>query len=95
MLTETEVRKIAKLARLKLTESEVKKFAGQLGGILKHIDALNEVNTDGVEPTAQVTGLSNVMQDDTHVNTPEPEKLLACSELPKVRGQIRVNSSFS
>lgn len=63
-LSKEEVEKIALLARLGLTEEEKEKFATQLSSILDYVEQLKEVKTDGVEPTAQVTGLENVMRED-------------------------------
>jgi len=63
-LSQKEVEHIALLARLGLTEAEKEKYAGQLSSILEYVEQLNTVNTDGVEPTAQVTGLENVMRPD-------------------------------
>ena len=55
---------IAKLARVELTEPELDIFSGQLSDIIGHFDALNAVDTDGVEPTAHTLPLRNVMADD-------------------------------
>jgi aspartyl-tRNA(Asn)/glutamyl-tRNA(Gln) amidotransferase subunit C len=53
-ITETEVRYVADLANLKLTDAEVARFQADLDGILEHVASLNEVDTEGVEPMAQV-----------------------------------------
>jgi aspartyl-tRNA(Asn)/glutamyl-tRNA(Gln) amidotransferase subunit C len=53
-ITEKEVRYVADLANLRLTDAEVAKLQADLDGILEHMDRLNQVNTDGVEPMAQV-----------------------------------------
>ena len=53
-LTEAQVRYVADLANLNLTDAEVKRFQADLDGILEHIDKLNEIDTSGVEPMAQV-----------------------------------------
>ena len=53
-ITEKEVRRVADLANLKLTEAEVARFQADLDGILQHMDRLNEIDTSGVEPMAQV-----------------------------------------
>ncbi|MFA5021906.1 MAG: Asp-tRNA(Asn)/Glu-tRNA(Gln) amidotransferase subunit GatC [Patescibacteria group bacterium] len=63
-LSKKDVEHIALLARLGLTEAEKEKFASQLSSILDYFEQLKEVNTNGVEPTAQVTGLENVLRDD-------------------------------
>lgn len=70
-LTKQEVEHIALLARLGLTEAEKEKFASQLSSILDYVEKLKEVDTKGVKPTAQVTGLENVMR---------PDKIAACSK---------------
>jgi aspartyl-tRNA(Asn)/glutamyl-tRNA(Gln) amidotransferase subunit C len=53
-ITEKEVRYVADLANLNLTDAEVKKFQAELDGILEHIAKLNEIDTTGIEPMAQV-----------------------------------------
>jgi len=53
-ITEKEVRYVAGLANLNLTDAEVAKFQADLDGILEHVDQLNEIDTSGVEPMAQV-----------------------------------------
>lgn len=63
-LTKQEVEKIAKLSRLELTEAEKKKFADQISAVLDYVGKLEEVNTENVEMTAQVTGLENVYRKD-------------------------------
>jgi len=63
-LSISDVEHIATLSRLSLTESEKEKFANQLSSVLGYVEELNQVDTQGVEITAQVTGLSNVAVDD-------------------------------
>ena len=53
-ITEKQVRYVAGLANLTLTDSEIAKQQADLDGILEHMDRLNEVDTSGVEPMAQV-----------------------------------------
>jgi aspartyl-tRNA(Asn)/glutamyl-tRNA(Gln) amidotransferase subunit C len=91
MLTEDQVRHIAKLARIRLTDEEVKKFSKQLSGVLDYMDVLNEVDTKNVPETSQVTGLKNVMEEDVILPVQSGrEELLKCSELPVDGNQIRV-----
>lgn len=91
MLTDDEVKHVAKLARIKLTDEEVKKFGKQLSGVLDYMDILKEVNTDNVPETSQVTGLQNVMENDEVLpSQSKREELLKCSELPIDSHQIRV-----
>jgi|APSaa5957512622_1039677.scaffolds.fasta_scaffold389376_1 aspartyl-tRNA(Asn)/glutamyl-tRNA(Gln) amidotransferase subunit C len=91
MFDSDQVRHVAKLARMHLSDEEVAKFGPQLSNILKYVDILNECDTDNVECTNQVTGLENVMDEDIVVTSQStPEELLACSELPVDSNQIRV-----
>jgi aspartyl-tRNA(Asn)/glutamyl-tRNA(Gln) amidotransferase subunit C len=53
-ITEDEVRYVAELANLKLSDSEVQKFQADLDGILVHIDRLNDIDTSQIEPMSQV-----------------------------------------
>lgn len=55
---------MARLSRLKLSDSEVEKFSQELSEILTYVEKLNTVDVDGLEPTYQVTGLKNVMRPD-------------------------------
>ncbi|NLH17163.1 MAG: Asp-tRNA(Asn)/Glu-tRNA(Gln) amidotransferase subunit GatC [Phycisphaerae bacterium] len=63
-IDEAQVRKVAKLARLELTDEEVKRFSRDLAAILEYIQKLNELNTDGVEPLAHCLPITNVLRDD-------------------------------
>jgi aspartyl-tRNA(Asn)/glutamyl-tRNA(Gln) amidotransferase subunit C len=88
-LTPEQVRHIAKLARLRLSAAEEEKFSKELSGILQYVEKLSEVNTDNVEPTAQVTGLTNRFRaDEIRTDTPAPEALLGTSPLPVEDRQI-------
>lgn len=99
-LTKQEVEHIAGLARLGLSEKEIEKFQTQLSGILEYVSLLNEVDTKGVLPTAQVTGLTNVTREDAVVlaDSPDavadPKELLNCSPLPIENNQIKVKNVF-
>ncbi len=53
-ITESEVRYVADLANLKLTDPEIERLAKDMDAILTHMDALNEIDTATVEPMAQV-----------------------------------------
>jgi aspartyl-tRNA(Asn)/glutamyl-tRNA(Gln) amidotransferase subunit C len=63
-ITKQEVEKVAKLARLELTESEKAAFTKQLSQILTHVETLKQYDTTGVEPTATVLGQVNVFRPD-------------------------------
>ncbi len=63
-ITKQDVEKVAKLARLDVTETEKEAFTQQLGGILAYVEKLNALKTAGVEPTATVLGQANVFRED-------------------------------
>lgn len=67
MLTTDEVKKIAVLARIRLTDDEVVKFQRELSTVLDYVEELQQVNIDGVEEVSQVTGLVNVQREDVVV----------------------------
>ena len=93
-LSDDDVRHIAELARLTLSDGEVKKFSKELTSILDYIDMLKEVDTSNVEPTAQVTGLTNSFRDDEVIESDvSREDLLGCSPLPIVDYQIQTPSA--
>ena len=62
--TEQEVHRIAKLARIELAPEEVTKMCGEMDAIVSYIEQLQEVDTEGIEEIAQVTGLMNVVRAD-------------------------------
>jgi aspartyl-tRNA(Asn)/glutamyl-tRNA(Gln) amidotransferase subunit C len=76
MLTKEEIVKIAALARIELTESEVEKFQKDLSAVLEYVDALQKVDTTGLEIVSQVTGLENVQRPDVAVSADNREEIL-------------------
>ncbi len=63
-LTRDDVLKLARLARISLTDSEVEEFSEELSAILQYVEQLGGVDVTGLRPTNQVTGLTNVMRKD-------------------------------
>jgi aspartyl-tRNA(Asn)/glutamyl-tRNA(Gln) amidotransferase subunit C len=59
-----QVLHVAKLARLKLTDEEVERMAGELSVILDSIEKIGELDLEGVEPTSHVVNLENVLRED-------------------------------
>lgn len=90
MLTQDEVRHIAALAKIKLTDAEVEKLAGELSSILDYFAVLQEVETEGVEETSQVTGLQSVTRPDQIIVTEHEEALLGCSPHPIEDNCVRI-----
>ncbi|HEY3269104.1 MAG TPA: Asp-tRNA(Asn)/Glu-tRNA(Gln) amidotransferase subunit GatC [Armatimonadota bacterium] len=77
ILTPDDVRKIARLGRLQLTEDEVARFAVQLDSILDHFAELQAVDTEGVEPTAHSVGAKNVTREDVARPSLTPEEVVS------------------
>ncbi|MEO8458399.1 MAG: Asp-tRNA(Asn)/Glu-tRNA(Gln) amidotransferase subunit GatC [Chloroflexota bacterium] len=75
-LTPDEVRHIAHLARLGLTDADVAKFAPQLSEILDYFDRLKAVDTAGIPPTAYPLDLHNILRDDVPDPPSDPETIL-------------------
>ena len=77
-LTRDEVAKVAWLARLALTDEELDRFAGQLSGILAHVDRLGELDVEHIEPTAMASeGDENVVRPDVPRPAWPQEQILA------------------
>ena len=69
MISEEQVRHVANLARLGLTEEEIERMGGELGAILDSIEKIRELDLGDVPPTANPLNLSNVLRSDE----PRPE----------------------
>ena len=92
-MNKSEVKNIAKLARLELNDEELERYADQLSEILEYVNKLEEVDTEKVEITAQVTGLVNVLRDDEVETCDKIEQLL--EQVPEVEdGGVKVKSVF-
>ncbi len=76
-IDKTQVRKVAKLSRLELTEAEVEEFTGQLSAIIEYVGKMNELDTDKVEPLAHCLPVSNVFREDSVKESLGTEKTLA------------------
>ena len=93
-LSASQVRHIAKLARLEIRDDEVEKYAKELTAIFSYIEQLSEVDTSAVLATAQVTGTTNALRPDViHPSPINREALLGTSPLPIVDDQIETPSA--
>lgn len=94
-LTVTQVRHIAKLARLDLSDDEVRRYAKDLTSILGYVETLQKIDTTGIEPTANITGRAMIDREDRIYGKPlaSPDALLATSPLPIVEHQIQTPSA--
>ena len=76
-IDKSQVKKVAKLARLDLSGAEIEEFAGQLNAIIDYVERMNTLNTEGVEPMAHCLPVSNVFRDDVIKESMGTEKTLA------------------
>ena len=76
-IDQEQVRKVAKLSRLDLSESEIQEFTGQLGAVLEYVEKMNELDTENIEPLAHCLPVSNVFRDDCPKESLGTEKTLA------------------
>ena len=93
-ITKEEVLYVARLARLDLDADAIDKFAGQIDEILGYIDKLNQVDTEGIQPTSHAISLTNAFREDVErqhldrdralANAPEAEG--GCFVVPKIVG---------
>jgi len=63
-----DIRKLARLSRLRLTDEEVARYQNELSEILAYVEQLQDVDVVGLEPTSQVTGLTNVVRKDSVID---------------------------
>ncbi|KLU62594.1 aspartyl/glutamyl-tRNA(Asn/Gln) amidotransferase subunit C [Peptococcaceae bacterium CEB3] len=75
-ISRPDVEHVAMLARLELTEPEIEMFTEQLNSILEYAALLEQLNTDGVSPTAHVLPLHNVLREDVTQPSLEQERAL-------------------
>ncbi len=77
MIGTEEVKHVAKLARLELTEEEVNKYSQQLGSILEYVEQMNEIDTTGIEPMPHAIPVYNVMREDVVKYEQTKEEMMA------------------
>ena len=91
MLTAEDVKKIAALARIEIDDHEVEKFQKELSSVLDYVEALNQVDVNGLEEVSQVTGLVNVQREDVVVDHGNREEIF--SQAPEMKdGYFKVKS---
>jgi aspartyl-tRNA(Asn)/glutamyl-tRNA(Gln) amidotransferase subunit C len=91
MIDRDQVLHVARLARLRLTEEEVERMSGELSTILDHIERINELDLDDVEPTSHVVEVENVLRADEPRESWPRERTLGLAPDP-ADGGFRVPS---
>lgn len=93
-ITDAQVEHIAELARLNLSVDDVEKYKGQFNDILEYVGKLQEVDTANVQPTSQVTGLTNVYREDV-VEESLPQSVVTALAPESQDGFVVVHAVFS
>jgi len=88
-ISRDDVQNLARLSSLQLTDDEVSALTDELDSIIDYVRQLDELDTSGVEPTYQVTGLENVWRDDAVHHGIDPAKLVGLAP-EKTDNQIKV-----
>ena len=87
-LSSDDVRKVARLASLELSDTEIVEISEHLGGILEYVDVLNQVDTDQIEPLAHPIEVVNVFRED--VSTEMLSREDALKNAPRTDGKYFV-----
>jgi aspartyl-tRNA(Asn)/glutamyl-tRNA(Gln) amidotransferase subunit C len=85
-----DVKKLAKLARLRLSEAELTQFAREFSELLNYVTMLSDVDTAGLEPTFQVSGLKNIMRADEVIDYTATQAELLKNAPATENGQFKV-----
>ncbi len=94
MISREEALKIAKLSKLEFNEKELDDISNSMNKILSHIENLNELNTDDIEPLYNINEIIDIIREDIALNTVNKKDFLANSPdkdedfviLPKIVG---------
>ena len=76
MIDRDQVLHVARLARIELSEEEIARMPPELSKILEHVETMNEIDLEDVEPTSHVVDLVNVLRDDVPRESMPREKAL-------------------
>ncbi len=94
-ITQDDVRQVARLSRLRLSEAQVAHFTDQLAAVLEYVGKLDELDLAGVEPLAHASDQASVMRDDVERPGLPPDVLLGSApdrqddffKVPRVLGE--------
>jgi aspartyl-tRNA(Asn)/glutamyl-tRNA(Gln) amidotransferase subunit C len=88
MLSKEEVKRIAQLARLEISEEEAEKYSKELSDILGFVEKLNEADTEGIEPIAHITGAKNIVREDKVVEYSDETKENIINNFPEKKDRF-------
>jgi len=89
-ISRDDVLHLAQLSNLQLADDEVDGLKTDISNILGYVEQLNELDTEGIEPTYQVTGLSNIWRDDKVINYGVTREELLARSPEVVDSQVKV-----
>ena len=89
MIEESVIKKVAQVARLDLTEDEIKKFSADLNNIIEAFKELEKVNTDSVEPTFQPIPVKDILREDKTEKSLGQEAALSNAKTNKEEGHFK------
>lgn len=89
-VTIDDIKKLARLSALQVSEEEASNLQSELEGILQYVEQLDSIDTTGVEPTYQVTGLKNVTREDVVINYGVTQEELLKNAPQKQDAQVKV-----
>ncbi len=94
-LTEEEVRHVAFLARIGVTDNDVAQYQKDLASVLAYFEELNEIDTTNVAPIGHITGMTNVFRGDVAHDADDDTRARIMASVPETReGYIKVKSLF-
>ena len=89
-ITRDDIVKLAQLSSLSLSENEINSLQGDITNILNYVEQLDELDTTGVNPAYQVTGLENVLRDDVVQQADASREALLALAPERTENQIKV-----
>jgi aspartyl-tRNA(Asn)/glutamyl-tRNA(Gln) amidotransferase subunit C len=93
MLSQDEVKNIAALARVGISEKEIEKYQKDLSAILDYFQKLNELDTGDISPISQITGMENISRSDRAEDFGDIGKYDILKNAPELKnGQVKVRS---
>ncbi len=93
-LSSDDVKHVAQLAKLKLSDKEISKFQKQLSEVIDYINVLKHLDTSRTQPTSQVTSLENVFREDTVLPSMSQKEALSNAK-SSYKGYFKISAIFS
>lgn len=90
VISRDDVLHLAQLSSLQLTDDEVDHLQKDIGNIIGYVEQLDELDTTGVEPSYQVTGLQNVWRDDVVIESDVTREQLLALSTESANHQVKV-----